>query len=218
MDYRSSIWLIIDDEFEEFVISGGKVIYISESVEPLYATHPAVVTAGALLPPVEEVQAELNDDIPSAQAIYEDFLLNTEASNYIAIILAAAIQQIPIGLMFGMDESNFKFPMILINFLYKYYGLVVGIAGSIESYILLTMMPTVLATLYMRDMIDYRSFIMLHPAEYPILPNVLSKLVYDAHPFIKNKDANGYAEYFNNLVRKCKQIQAFPESPFMEAT
>ena len=130
-----NIWVLKEEEFDEFTCTGGKVIYIAEDVPQIYASHPAIITAGALLPPIEAIQAELDGNIIAAIVQYETYLCSEEADPFVSIIVAAAINKIPVGIMFGRDESNMQFPKMFIDFVYKKYGLVFGIKNAIQPYI-----------------------------------------------------------------------------------
>ena len=194
-NYPANIWVIDDNEFDSFTCTGGKVVYISEELDPRYATHPAIITAGALLPPVDAVRAELDGNLLDSMMLYEAYLLREEADPYISILLAAALNQIPIGILFGRDEKNMQFPKMLIDFVYKYYGLVLGLSGKVQPHIVEEMMPIMLAKLYMMDIIDYKTFMEKHPV-LPINPMVISKMIYEVNPVVDIKDIQHYTEYF----------------------
>ena len=83
-DYPMNIWVISEQEFDEFTFTGGKVVYIVEEPDPKYSSHPAIVTAGALLPPVDAIRAELDGSIFESNAIYEQYLQREEADPYIS--------------------------------------------------------------------------------------------------------------------------------------
>lgn len=199
-NYPANIWVIDNNEFDSFTCTGGKVIYIAEEVESIYATHPAIITAGALLPPIDAIQAELDGNLMDSIMLYEAYLLREEADPYISILLAAALNQIPIGIMFGKDEKNMQFPKMLVDFVYKYYGLVLGLQGKVQPYIEEQSLPSVLAKLYMQNIIDYKTFMERHP-DLPMLPVVISKMIYDVNPVVSIKDIQHYAEYFE-MTRK----------------
>lgn len=194
-NYPANIWVINDNEFDSFTCTGGKVVYISEELDPRYSTHPAIITAGALLPPVDAVRAELDGNLLDSMMLYEAYLSREEADPYISILLAAALNQIPIGILFGRDEQNMQFPKMLIDFVYKYYGLVLGLSGKVQPHIIEEMMPIMLAKLYMMDIIDYKTFMEKHPA-LPINPMVISKMIYEVNPVVDIKDIQHYTEYF----------------------
>ena len=202
-NYPAKIWLITPEEFEAFTFTGGKVVYIVEEADPMFATHPAIITAGALLPPIEAIQYELDGRMFESNVLYAQYLQQEEADPYISIILAAAIKQIPVAIMFGKDEMNMQFPKMLIDFLYKSYGLVLGIAGAtpdtaINPYILEEFVPFDLAKLYSMDIIDYPTFMVMHP-DMPIHQMAISKLAYENNPVVNEKDFAHYMEYFEYM-------------------
>ena len=200
-NYPTNIWVINEDEFEEFTYTGGKVIYIVEEPNPRFSTHPAIITAGVLLSPIEAIQSELDGDIFKSMSIYEAYLMSSEADLYVSIIAAAAIRQIPIGIMFGRDELNMHFPKMLIDFMYNHYGIVFGIKNKIQPYIEERYIPSILAKLYMMNLIDYQTFMEKHPVYLPICNEAISKLAYEINPIVKEKTHNAYAEYFE-MVKK----------------
>lgn len=200
-NYPMGIWVINEDEFEEFTYTGGKVIYIVEEPNPKFSTHPAIITAGALLSPTEAIHAELDGDIMRSAAIYEHYLSTQEADVYVSIIVAAAVKQIPIGIMFGRDEMNMQFPKLLIDFLYKYYGIVLGIRNKIQPYIEEQYLPVDLAKLYNMNLIDYPTLMEKHPSNLPIHDMAISKLAYEINPAVKERTHQNYVEYFE-MVKK----------------
>ena len=198
-NYPMNIWVINEDEFDEFTFTGGKVIYIVEEPDPRFATHPAIVTAGALLPPTEAITAELDGNMFQSVAIYEEYLQREEANPFVSIIIAAGLKQIPIGIMFGKEEmNNLQFPKMFIDFMYRFYGLVFGIKDKVRPYIIEHMMPIILSKLYMMNIIDYPTFMEKHPP-LAIDPNVISKMAYEVHPAVEVKDMPHYIEYFEGI-------------------
>lgn len=194
-NYPMNIWMITEAEFDQFTFTGGKVIYIVEDPAPRFRTHPAIITAGALLPPMEAIHAELDGNMVESSMLYERYLMSEDADIYISIIIAAAIKQIPIGIMFGRDEINMQFPKMFVDFLYKVYGLVLGVQNKLNPYIIEEALPNDLAKLYCMNIIDYRTFMEKHP-QLPINPIVISKMAIEINPWVTSKDMNGYIEYF----------------------
>lgn len=212
--YPSNIWLINESEFESFVYSGGRVIYIVEEGRPAFNEHPAVVSAGVLLPPTESIMLEIDDRPVEAASIYENYLMH-EADNYISVIVAAAIQQTPIALMFGTDEVQMQFPKVLLNFLYHAYGIVVGVANSgVKPYIEIQKVPDCLAKLYMMNIIDYEMFMLKHPP-LPINGVVISKMAYEQNPIVPVKDFEHYYQYFENMRKEIYSSGKFLIDPFI---
>lgn len=203
-NYPMNIWLLTEDEFDHFTFTGGKVIYIAEEPAPRFKTHPAIITAGALLPPFEAIQMELDGNIMESYMMYERYLMSEEADIYVSIILAAALKQIPIGLMFGRDEINMQFPKLFIDFLFKVYGLVIGVNNKLVPYIVEEAMPNDLAKLYCMNIIDYPTFMEKHPL-LPINPIVISKMAIEVNPWVTDKNINNYLEYFERVKEYTKR-------------
>lgn len=221
MFYPSNLWFIKESDIDLFLLTDqshldAKIIYIGEEVPNAIRNHPAVVTAGMLLPPMEEVEAELDGELEKAEYIYDSFLNTGEANRLIHILIALAINNVRVGIVFGRDELNMKFPAILINHLYKFYGITIGVPNKLNPYIEIAYMPLCLGIAYNSDYISYEEFIMLHP-ELPIHPGVLSKLVYDVRPAVKEKDVQHYMEYFGRLISSCKKAGRYLYDPLMEA-
>lgn len=198
--YPCNIWIVKEQEFEQFTFTGGKVIYIVEDTSPMFKAHPAIITAGTLLPPMQAVQAELDGNLIEAKMIYENYLRSEEASMYISIIAAAAVKQIPIGIMFGRDELNMQFPSVLIDFLFHMYGLVIGVANVINPYIVEEALPYTLANLYCLNIIDYPTYLEKHP-QLPLHQMAISKLAIEINPWVQNKTFEGYYAYFEEMKK-----------------
>ena len=214
--YMSNIWLVTKESFNNFVTSTrGKVIYVAEEGDSMILMHPAILSSGALLPPIDSIQLALDDRLNESAAVYENYLL-TSADPYVSVILAAAIQQTPVGIMFGDDELNQAFPTMFLNFLYKYYGIVVGISEKgVSSYIEDNAMPFCLAKLYNQNIIDYKTFMERHP-NLPIDDRVISKLAYEVNPPVEVKDFYHYKEYFERIKNRiCENGNKFLIDPFV---
>lgn len=195
-----NVWLIDQSSFDRFTFTGGKVIYIAEDVEFMYKTHPAITTASILLPPVNAIQAELDDEYDLASQIYCEYLQTQEVGVFLNIIALAALQNVPIGIMFGKDEMNQRFPQVFINFMYDEFGLVIGVENRLSPYMLINSMPHTLMRLYLSNMINLEYFMVNHPP-IPISPLAIPKLVAELNPPISSVNMADYAEYFNNYIR-----------------
>lgn len=212
----SSIWLVDENNFDKFILGGAKVVLIAED-PGILANHPSVVTGGCLLPSIEALTAELDGDIPKAEFLYQQELTTSVQDKYIAIILAAAVSNVTLGIMFGKDEKNMHFPTTLINFLYQVYGLIVGVdkgANTLYPDLMVDMLPIVLAKLYLMDIISMAKFIMLHP-DRPIHEHAIQKLIYELNPPVKQKTLECYEEYFHDFIESCKSKGALLVDPLV---
>ena len=215
-NYSTNIWLITEQEFDQFVMNtnGGTVVYIAEESDIRFRNHPCIVPANILNPPVQSVQAELDGNLDQANFMYEQYLVSEEVEIFVRIIMAACVKRNPIAIMFGKDECNMKSPKMFINFLYNRYGIVVGIYGKINPYIEVGHMPTNLAILYCTNMIDYPSYLCLHP-DLPLDQISLPKLILEENPLVKDKSFEGYLEYFERRRRTCTEQGRFIIDPLM---
>lgn len=213
-NYPANIWLITEQEAEQFVFStnGGIVIYIAEEIDPRFCNNPCIVTAGVLNPPVAAIHLELDGNIDQANIIYDQYLMSEDVEMFVRIIMAACVKNRPIAIMFGKDELNMHSPSMFINFLFKRYGIVVGITDKIMPYIDVYHMPDNLATLYCTDMIDYPSYMCMHP-DLPLSHVALPKLIADVSPAIDDRTFAGYLEYFEHRRMLCTKCGKFIMDP-----
>ena len=213
MGYPMNIWIVNESDIDRFTMTGGKIIYIADQVEPKYRMHPAIVSAGILLPPIESITAELDGRLAEAELAYSNYLLREDVHQYIIILIAAAVLGTPIGIMFGKDELNMQFPKMFIDFLYRNYGLVIGVVNTINPYIEDSYVNCDLAILYINNIIDYKAFMELHPEGYPVLYYlVLNKMIEDVHPPVKSyEESLAYFEMsFKNTKRNGNRVLIDP--------
>ena len=201
---RADVWLVTSaEDLNHFMINNGWVVLISESPDPFLAENPVCLGASVLLPPYEAISAEIDENLALADAIYMDYLNSPACDEYLSAIIAAAMTNIPIGIYFGPEEKDMRFVQTFINFLFGRFGLVLGVRGRIEPSIHMSYMPFVLAKLYSKNIIDYKTFMVEHPRTN-IDPNILPKLIADVRPYVKTKDIDSYYKYFMDMLYSIK--------------
>ena len=212
----TNIWLITEQEFDQFVFSnnGGMAIYIAEEIDPRFMNHPCIIPANILNPPVHAVQAELDGNLEQANFMYDQYLMSEDVEVFVRIIMAACIKQTPIAIMFGRDECNMQSSSMFINFLFKRYGIVVGINGKLNPFIDINYVPQNLAILYCTNIIDYPSYMCMHP-DMPIDQISLPKLIVDVNPYVLDKSFAGYLDYFERKKNSCREYGRFIIDPLM---
>lgn len=215
-NYPTNIWLITESEFDQFVFSnnGGMVIYIAEEINPRFINHPCIIPSNILNPPVQAVQAELDGNLEQANFMYDQYLMSEDIEVFVRIIMAACIKRTPIAIMFGRDEVNMQSSSMFINFLFKRYGIVVGINGKLNPYIDINHIPEDLAIMYCTDMIDYPAYMCMHP-DLPIAQISLPKLIVDVNPYVIDKSFAGYLDYFERKKNSCREYGTFIIDPLM---
>ena len=198
------VWYVDDNSLNEFICRGGKIIYIAEEIPPQLKNNPFILSAGILLPTIDSIQLYLDGFYDQFMMSYENYLLTEEADKFIAIIIAAAFQRVPVGLMFGQDEKNMKIPEVFIHFLYKFYGLFVMnrtefITGMNPGYSFIddNFVPVDLAKLYIMNLIDFRMFMEAHTSA-PIIQDCVWKMVYELNPIVESRTFENYYMYFNS--------------------
>lgn len=194
----ASIFLVDDKNIEDFILRGGKIVYIAEEKPGRLYHNPAVTMGGILLPPSDAIEAELNNDIQMLQYIYMNYLSSWEVERYIAILVAACYQNIPIGITFGYDEKNMRFPDFFLQFMELKHGITIGRFEDGHSFLNHTFTPMNLAMLYNMDIVDYESFMLMHN-QYDIHPDCVMKMATEVNPSLKSTSFEDYYKYFNEI-------------------
>ena len=212
-----NVWLLDSPEMVlDYAIRGGKIIFITEDDDPRLNYIPNKLSAKILLPPYDVVDAELENQLDIAQIKYEQYLSCGEPADYISILMAAAIQGISIGLYFGPELRNMKFPLMFVEFLYKYKGLIVGYK-EVQPAILDNYMPTILTELLGKEIIDIQRFLMQMPVSMDIPPIILPFLIAELRPLRKYIKNNDYNSYFKELIKDIHEKGEYLYSPIIEA-
>lgn len=204
----ADVWLVNSaEDLNRLMINDGFVILVTETPDPFLAENPSCLGASVLLPPYEAVSAEIDGNFALADAIYMDYLSSPACDEYLSAIIAAAMRMVPVGIYFGPEEKDMRFTQTLINFLFGRFGLVIGVAGRVEPSIYISYLPFILAKLYSKNIIDYRTFMVEHPRAN-IDPNILPKLIADVRPYVPTreavKDINDYYKYFMDMLYSIK--------------
>lgn len=204
----TNTWIINKSDFENIIINNGKIILIEEDPMNKYMENPYIITAGALLPPVESVQFYLNDDYSSAMNSYYNYLMN-EGNPYICIILTTILSGNIIGISFGTEELDLVFANMLLNFLKTVYGLY-EISNS-QLIIDDKFLPYILSELYYNNYINYETFMILHPVEYKICDKIIPIMAYREHPWVESNDIVHYTKYFNDIKNNAHILGYIPQ-------
>ena len=211
-----NVWLLDSPEMVlNYSLQGGRVIFITEDVDPRLAYIPNKLSAKILLPPYEAVEAELDGNLDIAQYKYSEYLSYMEPADYISVLLAAAVQGLQVGLYFGPELRDMKFPMMFIDFLYNQKGLVVGYK-NVQPMILDNYLPIVLSELFGRGLINVEGFMTMMPTGADIPPIIMPLLVAELRPpksFVKNGDYNAY---FKELIRDIHETGKYLYCPVVE--
>ena len=110
-----NIWLLETPEMViDYSFRGGRVVFITEDVDPILDSIPNKISAKILLPPFEATELELDGRINESSAIYFRYLSSMEPAEYISVIIAGVVQGLNIGIYFGEQLRDMKFPIMHI--------------------------------------------------------------------------------------------------------
>lgn len=208
-----NVWLIDSAEMAlSYSLQNGRIVMITEDEDPRLSFIPNKVTASILLPPYDAIEAELDGNLDIAQMKYYQYLSSQIPAEFINMILVAALQNVNIGLYFGEQLYDLKFPMMLMDYLYNYKGLSIGYKqtppGLVERY-----MPPMLGELYGMELITAEQFLMYMPADFDIPNFILPALVQRFRPvFVENQD---YNKYFKDLIKDIKSAGKYLYCPIV---
>lgn len=185
---------------------------ITEDEDPRLQYIPNKLTATVLLPPYEALSDELDGRLEMSQLKYFQYLSSEEPAEFIAILLAAAVQNIQIGIYFGDQLKDLKFPWLFLNYLTTAKGLTVGyrnVAPGLDERI----MPLMLLELYNRQLIGPEQYLMYMPVGYDIPAFMIFELKRIFRPAFVEK--NDYNAYFKGLIKRMKEAGRYLYSPIV---
>ena len=214
-DFLVNVWLLESPEMVlDCSLRGGRVIFITEDIDPRLQYIPNKLSAKILLPPYEATEAELDGNLELAFMRYYQYLSCMEPADYISVLLAAAVQGISIGLYFGPELKDMHFPKMFIEYLYN-KGLVVGYKNTTPM-ILASHMPFILTELYGRQLIAVDRFMTMMPIDVDIPEIILPKLVSDLRPPTSFLEDGNYNKYFKNLIKEIHEAGKYLVCPIVE--
>lgn len=210
-----NIWLLETPEMViDYSLRGGRVIFITEDIDARLDAIPNKISAKILLPPFEATELELDGRIDESSAIYFRYLSSMEPAEYISVIIAGVVQGLNIGLYFGEQLRDMKFPLIFLNFLRDYKGLVVGTANNQPGYIR-EFLPIVLSDLYTKGLVSADRFLAAMPIGDALPMHTIPKLIFDLKipdGIVKNED---YVSYFKEMISAMNKHGKFPILPIV---
>lgn len=178
------------------------------------------VTMGALLPPESAIFAEIDQNYPMAQSIYEQYL-SGPGLEYIAALIAALYAGKKLALYLPADESmNFGFIQVFAQFWAKNFGITIGSSAVDSSMDIVNpeFMANIANMLYGFNMIPFQVYCNLVPAN--AIPNeiVVGKIMRSLNYSFPSMEiaVQFCSQYINNekyqqsLIESGKQQNASP--------
>lgn len=213
----AQIWILETPEMcMDYACKGGKIILITDDQDLRLKYIQNKLNATILLPPYPILSAELDGNVDYAREMYMQYLMTPEPDDYVTLMMAAMIQGIPLGLYFGPELNELKFPTFFLDYLRMRFGVVVGWRNQMpicdEMYL-----PMILEILLAKGIIDHQRFLCTMPAGLEIPNLALQILIQTLNPARSMLPAeNDYNGYFKNLVYEIKQAGRYLWDPFTE--
>lgn len=223
-----SAWIIqTREEADKILLSGGKLIVISEEV-PDYLNSPqygtSCIRANNLLPNYEAVSYFIDNDYAGYVNCYHQLLMQPESTIYFATIISAIINNIPIGFIFGNEEIEAAAAIEFNNFMLGTYGIKLGheLPFREEPPMPYGMMDSAsiannMSLLYMNNLLTPQEFLFIYPADASIGFECMQKLIYDTQPAIISQDMGDYIAYFDQFRKNIHRANKMLVDPMVRA-
>lgn len=125
MIINGSIYLTSDPNMIINNINSSKVINVTES--PIYVEHPNSVKASILLPPIDALMADQDNNIELLRNIYYRYFVSDEVTEFMAIICAVLNKGVNIFMYVpGEELREFSYVGILLEMISNTYGIYIG--------------------------------------------------------------------------------------------
>lgn len=176
----------------------GTIIVNLDEDRPLKGEN--VVTAPALLPPVEAVMAEVDGDEQGYDIIYNNYF---DQSSFIKQFMMGVITYLYNGgnIVFyfqNLDTTETKTISKLLNMIWIKYGIGIGIIGKAPGKFNEAYLPLWLNNLYAAGVIGTNQFLHQYPTNTSIDESNLEQLVMDIKPYAKNYQEQ--VQYIYHLI------------------
>lgn len=188
---------------EATVLSGAKVITVTDADPQLAYQYPNTLNASILLPPYESVSAELDGNKAMAEAVYLSYLNSKEPDTFLSAIFTALVKGISIGIYIPAEDLEMSFAGTLLGFLYNAYGLSVMTPAIPFAYNNLFDTRNI-SKMYLYDLIGPGDLFELYPEGAPIEPSIINKLIFDINPVLDDYTFENYMKYFNAFLKRVK--------------
>lgn len=129
MIIKGSLYLTSDISMVANNLDKCKVINVTEN--GIFLEHPNSIKATILLPPLDAMMADADNDINSLRNIYWSYFLSDDVTEFMAIICTVLNRGVNIFMYIPQEEINeFSFIGILLEYIRTVYGICVGTISS----------------------------------------------------------------------------------------
>ncbi len=211
--------LMTEEEAKHFMFSGGTVVMVCEDTPSDLANSPNMIKASLLLPPYEAVSAELDGNENDAYNLYRNHLINNEeASLYLLIIYLSLYRGRPVGIYFGPQIFEMRYPQYFMMHMQDSFGLTMGDStnlGSMDDKFDAFISDLCLKT----NLISTLEYVMMMPTGVDIYPDALIRLAMDYRPpidlAIRQTCLGQYLEELNEYFKTLIQSQKSSPTPLI---
>lgn len=192
MIINASLYLTSDQNMIANNINNCKVINVTE--HGIFLDHPNSVAATIMLPPIDALMADTDNDIASLRNIYWNYLLSDEPTKFMALICTVLNKGINIFMYIPQEEiSEFSYIGILMEYIRTVYGLCVGTPQS-QFMFDVNYTQYIADLLFNNDLLDANEY--LRNANVQIAPiESIIRLDQCLNPYIVNKTVDSIREY-----------------------
>ena len=205
VEQRNLVLAYDPNQMYPLLAQGYRVLLCTEDpIPPEVDSHPDSLRMSILLPPYEVVSYEINGDVNTMAAAYQQYLAtNPSVITIIDIIYLSAYLGNPTAICFGSEVRDLHFGQVLLQYLSMTMGLNFqpNGYGSIETNIC----ASVVSRMYLMNEINGTQALSYYPPNMDIEFNMLKKLIAEFNPPLVGADMvmDGNT-YFRNMVLQLK--------------
>lgn len=125
MIIKGSLYLTSDISMIANNLDKCKIINVTEN--GIFLDHPNSIKATILLPPLDAMMADADNDINTLRNIYWSYFLSDDVTEFMAVICTVLNRGVNIFMYIPQEEVNeFSFISILLEYIRTVYGICVG--------------------------------------------------------------------------------------------
>lgn len=198
-----SIYLTSDINMIANNINTSKVINITEN--GVFLDHPNSIKATILLPTIDGLMADTDNDINSLRAIYWNYFLSDEPTTFMALICTVLNKGVNIFMYIPQSElKEFSYPGLLLEFIRVVYGLCIGTPNN-QFMFDLNYTQYIADLLFNNNLLEADKYL-LYSDIYKAPMESIVKLDQVYNPYIPNKNIESIREYFSHKGTQCIRI------------
>lgn len=161
------------------------------------------LVAKSLMPSYDATMAYLDNNKQQFAQLYWTHLMSDDSIEFLSIILLSMVQGQEILIYMTEDEYQMYYG-IFADYVFKTFGIIIG-SPVMQFAFNTTYIPAVITTLYLLDLVGPGELFKFYPQGIPIQDDrVISKLIVDLNPYVKEVSFEYYKDYFNKYKENIK--------------